>query len=191
MPRHHSKSSELLKCVLAMLLMLSFIFAIYQLIVAEWTTGILWLIASLVGIIALFARSGKAVMATMAVMLTLLFAAFVCHIVILATINSHTDKSYPGQSNAIDDSSWRTIRSIGAITHILGIVFTLMLSAFLIPTLLFLADAIRHHEKHRPVNTKGANEPMTQQGGYAQQSTGQAPMGQTGSGYAQQPTQTY
>ena len=156
MPRTHSKSQEVLKCLLAVMLLLAFMFSVIQFIVAEWTTAVLWLVASLGGMVALFAKNGKMVMGAMGIFSSVLFAAFICHIVFLSTINRHTDDSYPGQSAALEDSSWRTIKSVIAVIHILGLVFTILLSAFIIPTFLFLAKALKHNDR----KGKGAHTPM-------------------------------
>ena len=170
-----------------MLLMMTFLFSVYQFIVAEWTTAIIWLIASLVAASALFARNGKMVLFALGAYGTLMLVAFIIHIVFLSTVNSHTDNSYPGQSAATSDESWTEMKHIIAITHTLGIVFTLLSSAFIIPTMLFLAEAVKHHNKHTPAATNGGY--TNTQGGYANapmssQAAGPAPSGNQQMAYA-------
>ena len=133
--------------------------------IAEWTAATLWLATSLLGAVGMFSREGKLVMVSMVLMLTLLLAAFIFHVVVLATLNSYTRINFPGQTSVIDESPIQSIRTLIVVSNILGIAFTVMVAAFLVPTMIALATALGHKGKdkrrQRSIdNTCNSNAPV-------------------------------
>ena len=127
--------------------------------IAEWTAATLWLATSLLGAVGMFSREGKLVMVSMVLMLTLLLAAFIFHVVVLATLNSYT------RISVIDESPIQSIRTLIVVSNILGIAFTVMVAAFLVPTMIALATALGHKGKdkrrQRSIdNTCNSNAPV-------------------------------
>eukprot|EP00834_Sanchytrium_tribonematis_P005567 NODE_346_length_9038_cov_0.304508.p4 type:complete len:193 gc:universal NODE_346_length_9038_cov_0.304508:8561-7983(-) len=172
MVKTHSTATHVSKALLTLGLFLTLLYGLYQYLVAEWTTATLWTVASLLGMIALFAKNGKMVLAAMALYLTFMFAAFICHICFISLINRHTDDSYPPQSMLIEDNDRNSLKRIIAATQVLGIIFSILLGLFMIPLYLALARALKHDGKkyggtyNNNYNQAGNTQPLANQGNY-------------------------
>eukprot|EP00834_Sanchytrium_tribonematis_P006893 NODE_554_length_6117_cov_0.778498.p5 type:complete len:151 gc:universal NODE_554_length_6117_cov_0.778498:5329-5781(+) len=117
------KDVDFIRTVLAFMMTITMMFAIYQIIVAEWTTGIIWLCAALVQMVGLFSDDLRAIKASIATSIIFLVAALICHVVILIILNSwvvgHTKMVHWLDTNYF----FRLLR----ITHIVGIVLSIVL----------------------------------------------------------------
>ena len=167
-----SATREVLKCILAIALIFTFLFSIYLYIIGEWIAGSFWIAATMSASFAVCAEDAVMVMGALTFYGVFMLAAFISHIIFLATINQHVAFSYPDQSLAVNDLGFSQIRQIFISSNILGIVFSVLASIFVIPTMLFLAGAMKHHDKKMARRYQDTQDPHgLQQTTPAQQQT--------------------
>ncbi len=139
-----------MKILISIFAVLSGLFGIYQLVIAEYITGVIWIVAGLVGLATFAARSGKVAILMMVLFNLLLLGVFVCHIVFLAIMslsNDYESNGYPGLNNAVDNTFATDLTGVKRTTHIVGICVAVVFAIISVPLYLILAKTLRSHNK--------------------------------------------
>eukprot|EP00834_Sanchytrium_tribonematis_P002632 NODE_85_length_22232_cov_1.318619.p16 type:complete len:180 gc:universal NODE_85_length_22232_cov_1.318619:1450-1989(+) len=150
-----------LKSGLGVLLVLTVLYGIYQLCVGMYVTGSFWLIAGLLGMISLVGSSSKVVLAGLALYSIFMIAAFITHIVRLATFNDYFNNNYPERANdnaGVKSMGESQTRDTWYGSEIAGLIASFLGLATVIPLLWRLK---RHHDTRHTGRTRGNME-----GGY-------------------------
>ena len=142
-----TKSREILKCMLSIMLILIFLFSIYLYIVGEWIAASFWMVATLSASFAVCAETSSMIVGALVGYIIFILAAFISHIVFLCNINEHIAFSAPDESEVVSDLSLQQLRHVFVSTNILGIVFSVLASIFIISILIFLVAAMKHHAR--------------------------------------------
>eukprot|EP00834_Sanchytrium_tribonematis_P004121 NODE_186_length_13589_cov_0.385545.p8 type:complete len:231 gc:universal NODE_186_length_13589_cov_0.385545:8302-8994(+) len=182
--KNHSSKTHILRCLLVILTLLTLLYGIYQFLVAEWTLAVLWTVAALAGMVAIFAKTTGLVLTSMAIYLSFLLAGFVCDIVFLSLLQRHVDDSYPAQSIILRDGSRNSVEAIIILTLVLGIIFSILLSILTAPVFILLARSLKKDSKkygtsaYDSYNRAGERQPIANQQPVSQQPIQQQPMQQ-------------
>eukprot|EP00835_Amoeboradix_gromovi_P004403 NODE_340_length_10646_cov_0.202522.p4 type:complete len:222 gc:universal NODE_340_length_10646_cov_0.202522:10155-9490(-) len=146
------KTAAFLRFLIAIPTLLSILFGIYQLVIAEWVTGAIWLIAGLFGTFSLCANNRKAVLFILAGFDLLLFAVFICHIVFLTVMGlqqKQLTQNYPGLSTAISSTFAGNLWEVKKTTHIIGIVASVVFILLSLPLFMLLANSLSGSSRKR------------------------------------------
>eukprot|EP00835_Amoeboradix_gromovi_P004396 NODE_339_length_10647_cov_0.388320.p5 type:complete len:181 gc:universal NODE_339_length_10647_cov_0.388320:6931-6389(-) len=147
-----------LKSGLGILLVLTVLYGIYQLVVGMYLAGSFWLIAGILGMIALIGLSEKTVLAGLALYSLFMIAALITHIVYLATFESYSRSNYTARSGdnaTVPKMGYQQSRNVWFGSHIAGLIASILGLAVVIPMLLALR---REHGHHHQRNKKGSME---------------------------------
>ena len=156
-----STSSKLingLKSGLGALLAITVLYGIYQLIVGMYLTGSFWLVAGLLGMVALIGLSQVAVLTSLALYTSFMLAALITHIVYLAKFNEYASSNYAARSTdnaTVPKMGPQESRNVWFGSHIAGLIASILGLAVVIPMLLRLRKEHSHHKSRKGTAEQG------------------------------------